>query len=446
MRAGNRFSLAFATMLAVVLSDGEPASAQDPEYRTILRFWDGQRYDSAFDRLVRYRASPTPYVRNEVVDYLIATSACRTNRASLGQALFDAMLYHYSLDEPSRRLVQNERRRCPPTASARPVLLATNGAGSATSGTRGKMYYAVRGSGSSELPLANQPVTVLRKIEESEFANRLFSLEQRPPAIAKVAALAGTGYRVRSYGPFVLASRTHSEASLQRIAGGLAAYVDFFVREFGMARPEQLLTIYLADSKARMSALAARVHGIKVNELSIGYSFRNDLSMVAIVPAEVYGTLAHELFHLLVRREFGDVPPWLDEGFAALYEVSRVRADGQVEGLHNWRGRVLEFMGPNFVPLADLLSADWNRFDAQGHDVDRQATNYAKARYFALYLQERGELAKVYRSFRERDVLALKELPGTDAVHRIEQLLGAPIAAIDADFMAWFRKLPPAPR
>ena len=32
--------------------------------------------------------------------------------------------------------------------------------------------------------------------------------------------------------------------------------------------------------------------------------------------------LLRELTHPLVKRDFADAPPWLDEGFAALHEVS----------------------------------------------------------------------------------------------------------------------------
>ena len=74
---------------------------------------------------------------------------------------------------------------------------------------------------------------------------------------------------------------------------------------------------------------------------SIGYSFQPNMSRVAVIPSTTIGTLAHELFHLMVRNDFGDIPPWMDEGMAALYEVSRIRGT-MIAGIPNWRGTVLE--------------------------------------------------------------------------------------------------------
>ena len=66
---------------------------------------------------------------------------------------------------------------------------------------------------------------------------------------------------------------------------------------------------YRAGEVAKMREVAERVHGIGVSPSSIGYSFRDDLSMVGIIPGEIYGTLAHELAHdidwQLARARYG---------------------------------------------------------------------------------------------------------------------------------------------
>ena len=60
--------------------------------------------------------------------------------------------------------------------------------------------------------------------------------------------------------------------------------------------------------------IARTLHGIRLPEEAIGYTFRNDMSVSGLIQSpRRTGTLAHELFHLLVRNDFGDVPPWLDE-------------------------------------------------------------------------------------------------------------------------------------
>src|SRR4029453_12868338 len=73
---------------------------------------------------------------------------------------------------------------------------------------------------------------------------------------------------------------------------------------------------------------------------SIGYSFSADQSMVGWADGKAYGTFAHELFHVMVRGNFGDIPPFLDEGMAALYEVSGFE-QGRAAGVRNARGAPL---------------------------------------------------------------------------------------------------------
>lgn len=418
-------------------------TATDPWFAAIVRLWENERYGEAFDELLRYRNERT-YARNEIVDYMIATSACRIGKPELGRRLFESILYHYALDDASEALVRRELERCPPAAGLRPIAIAASGSGPVTSGTRGKLQYVLnRADGEREVPLANQPVTVLREIPAGEFARRLHPPQQRDSAIAAVRALLAKpgGYSVHSRGGFVVASRHHDAAAAYYIADALTQYLDFFRSAFDMPAPTHLITVYLASDADELRSIAEHVHGIGVADQSIGYSFRNDLSMVGIIPGRSYGTLAHELFHLMVRQDFGDLPPWLDEGYAALYEVSRMDGDGTIEGLENWRGEVLRTFWNLRPPLDDLLRADWRAFEAEGYDVEVQAATHATARYFALFLQQRGALGDVYTSFRDRPLLELTAGPGEDGVRRIETLLGSSIDDIDTEFTAWFETL-----
>jgi hypothetical protein len=404
--------------------------------------WTAQRYAEVLPALKEHRRT-APYGKNEIVDYMIATSACRVpGEEALGRQMLLWILSHYNLNPESREMVNAERRRCPPTATMIPVSLSLVGVGPAsTSGTRGKMFYDI-GRG-EDVPLANEPVVVHRAIPIEELEARQFPPEEAASAVAAVGQLAGPGYRVEAHEAFVLASRGHTSAQLARLASGLSRYVDFYATEYGIPRPPRLITVYLVENAAEMREVAERVHGIGVSPSSIGYSFRDDLSMVGIIPGEIYGTLAHELFHLLVRRDFGDVPPWLDEGMAALYEVSQVEANGDVRGLPNWRGRVLEAVWYSRPSIADLVGADWQAFEAQVGESDpvRQAANHATARYFVLYLQEHELLVDVYRAFRERDAARIQGEPAEQAVQVIESVVGMPAPAMDARFAAWFEAL-----
>jgi hypothetical protein len=185
--------------------------------------------------------------------------------------------------------------------------------------------------------------------------------------------------------------------------------------------------------------LAERIHGIKVSEATIGYSFQDDLSIIG----NNSGTLAHELFHLMVRINFGDIPPWMEEGMAALYEVSDI-VGGSIVGLPNWRGKVLRRFWGLRPSIRDLVRMDWRSFDNEENDYEakRQATNHAMARYFMLFLQNKQKLGAVYSSFRDRKVEDMQIDPGTDAVNMLESILKISLSELDKYFTQWFNNLP----
>ena len=66
--------------------------------------------------------------------------------------------------------------------------------------------------------------------------------------------------------------------------------------------------------------------------------------------------------------------------------------------------------------------------------------NHATARYFVLYLQQRGQLLAVYKAFLNRKIT---DRPATQSVALLESALGRPLDSVDAEFAAWFKALPP---
>jgi len=168
---------------------------------------------------------------------------------------------------------------------------------------------------------------------------------------------------------------------------------------------------------------------------------------------------------LLVRADFGDIPQWLDEGIASLYEVSG-RKEDEYFGLPNWRGDVLQGLWQERPTVRDLIGTEWFSFDdprvqpqglvlvsryEDGIDPDpsrprgntaaarRNAVTMAMARYFLLYLDRRGELAPVFHAVRDR---GFAELDGDARAHTlelVESTLGRSVDALNAEFSAWFQ-------
>ncbi len=145
------------------------------------------------------------------------------------------------------------------------------------------------------------------------------------------------------------------------------------------------------------------------------------------------GTLVHELAHALMAFDFPNVPDWFNEGLASLYEQCQFGEENgrrTIEGLANWRLPELQraIRAKKIGSLESLIKSD----DFRGRNV---GLNYAQARYFCMYLQEQGLLAKYYRAFRAN----YKDDP--EGLRTAQKILGEKWLTIDEDFQAWVLRL-----
>jgi hypothetical protein len=140
------------------------------------------------------------------------------------------------------------------------------------------------------------------------------------------------------------------------------------------------------------------------------------------------GTLAHELTHALAHFDFPEMPEWFDEGLASLFEEARFSEDRlHMTGRGNWRSRDLlpALRDGTLRPLESLIGEARVR-------SERQAIDYAHARYFCLFLQQRGLIEPFYRKFRlavGSDPTGLRTLRGLFGVNNL--------SSVDAEFRAW---------
>ncbi len=146
------------------------------------------------------------------------------------------------------------------------------------------------------------------------------------------------------------------------------------------------------------------------------------------------GTVAHELTHALAEFDFPQMPEWFDEGLASLHEHCRFSADGRrLIGVVNWRGQYLgrPLRDGSLLSLETLLKRGRVR-------PEQEPVDYAMARYFCLYLQQRALLEPFYRKFR-----ATADVDPTGR-HALESLI-APrtVADLDAEFRQWLRRVIP---
>lgn len=162
-------------------------------------------------------------------------------------------------------------------------------------------------------------------------------------------------------------------------------------------RPSEPITVLLFSSKDSYERYAERLYRDK--GISIyGYYKPRERTLVMNI-ATGGGTLVHELTHALIAFDCPNVPDWFNEGLASLHEQCRFREDDRgpwIEGLVNWRLPKLqkEIEAERLPSLADFVRDS----DFRG---EREAINYAQARYFCLFLQRRGVLGDYYAALRK---------------------------------------------
>ncbi len=423
-----------------------------PLYDLGRQAWQDGRYRFAHDTLLEYRA--LPYGRRPDVDFMLGTSGCRIpERVEWGHGVLDWMLYAYALTYESRSLVRGERDLCRAAAQrvATDIGRIVEERAAGMTGYGKTFYWAER----ENQPVASYPLRRTRAMAREDMTARLVPLGEPDRALAVAKELSPRG-RAAVHGPFLLISEAgHEAGQLASIGQTLSRYLRFLGTSYDVTPPAHFVTVYLVESHYAVRGLAERLHGLDVSEATVGYTFVDDASVVAAVAGTAVGTVLHELFHLLVRADFGDIPQWLDEGIASLYEVSGRNGDNYF-GLENWRRKVLEELWDHRPSVADLIRSEWFLFDdpRQVRVVDRretdihefygrvegrrQAAMMAMARYFLLQLEQRGELPAVFRAIRDRGLEAPGEGARERALRLVETTLGRTAATLDAEFVYWF--------
>lgn len=422
--------------------------AQSAFYQMGKSSWKSHDYESAYNYLMEFRSQP--YGRLPEVDYMIGTSACRLpEKGTLGARILHWMLYAYPLGATSHRIINSEINNCQALQTAIHDVEYIENEISAGMYARGKTFYWV----DREIPVNSYPARFLKKINRTEFETRLFDRQNEDEVKSYIQNLYPE-FQLYVSSRFVLASNSgHPVEALNEISHTLESFMDFLIKQYNLSEHEHFITIYLVPNITQLQTIANDLHYLDVSPATIGYSFIDDLSVVAVIPGTTIGTLLHELFHLTVRRDFGDIPQWLDEGMASLYEVCEVRGIDFI-GIPNWRGEVLQKLWHLKPELEELISSKWFAFDmpseyedstADEEAVLKQAALTAMGRYFILYLQDKGKLVNVFKSFKESSFCSL-----IDDINEYKLLLlqagyGEPFSVIDQDFQQWLLETIQAP-
>lgn len=199
---------------------------------------------------------------------------------------------------------------------------------------------------------------------------------------------------------------------------------------FSKQQPEGVYDIFLFKDAPSYERHALAMFGEKP-ETPFGYASSQHRALVMNI-ATGGGTLVHELVHPYLAANFPEVPTWINEGLASLFEQSAER-DGQMVGLTNWRLAGLNdaFKEQKVLRFSALVATSDEGF----RDGD-EAVHYAQARYLMLYLQEKGLL----RAFIKRALdQQLKDPSGATALK--ETLGAAEWKGLDESFRRWVSTL-----
>jgi hypothetical protein len=193
-----------------------------------------------------------------------------------------------------------------------------------------------------------------------------------------------------------------------------------------VALPTEPVIILLFSSEQTYRESAARLFADR-DVSRYGY-YRPHLRTVLVNLEAGCDGLYHELTHALMAFDFPSAPQWLSEGLASLHERARLRDDGRsLEGLANWRSDVLrEAIRKNRLPPVRTLVAGG---EFRG---PRERLNYAHARCFCQYLQDRGLLTACYRACRAG---VEADRSGAEAV--VSLFPGLSWEEVNADFRRW---------
>jgi len=144
--------------------------------------------------------------------------------------------------------------------------------------------------------------------------------------------------------------------------------------------------------------------------------------------------LIHEFTHALHHADQASAhqhhPLWIAEGFATLFECSRIQAEAvipQVDQRLVTLQRAIEAKAT--IPLADMLKMDTEAFAKQWELA------YAQSRYLMLYLYQQGKLPQWYKTYK---ALYDDDASGREALVRV---LSMRLDRLEQAWQSWARTL-----
>jgi hypothetical protein len=403
-------------------------------------------YDKVFDTAVKLRKQV--YGKNAVIDYFIAKSLCLDGYKEKSTYCFNCIINNFKLSGSKKDFILREINTCNAPGHEEEVLARNpdfnyiNNVSLPEAGVSGKMGKVY------DCFSKEQTINLNEMVSLDELESRLFPINQKKKAIQKIRSVVNDNYRIDTSGRYVFV--TLKKFPLNRVSLAAErleqAYV-FFVRYYGLRPPDKLLTVYILPDQTALRQTAQLVHGIQLPDPNIGYSNLSDLSLLGLGDAAHLGTMYHELFHLIIRTDLGDIPAFLDEGLASLYSVSRWENKKLIGDHRPWRLdelREARYATDRYLkipPLEKLINYSWGEFDGQEtKNVCQVAVNYALSNFIMIYLQEKNLLQQMVTAFKNRPFIPADPLKTKSNVQLFEEVIKDSLKNFTDKLDTWFKE------
>lgn len=417
------------------------------------KLFDEGNYVQAYNDAMAIRKNQA-YGKNYFIDYLIGKSLCNTGNYPTAQKCYDYIISAYPVESELKSKLKSEILQCNSATGSGDLdsmmsmlnLLINQKNNIPVAVSRGKMGWILKCNEirSSESTHSGGDFNLSVNKTNEELSQRLFATTQGNEALNYYKNLLGAKYNIEISGRFIIITElamTVSKAEVLSAATRLEKAYNFFSSWFKVQPPDKLIAVYLMGNKTALDKAALIAHGLKLPSVNIGYSCISDLSILGNSNAKNVGTLYHELFHLVIRTDIGDIPAWLDEGIAALYETSKWQNEILKGDINNWRTEVLsEYMKTSSIkPLESLIKENWNGFTINSYnDACNTAVNYALSKHFAIFMQERNWLQPVVNAFRERKNVFIDTTYNNESpITVLENSVGLNMDSIQILFSEW---------
>ncbi|HTS43270.1 MAG TPA: hypothetical protein VMH01_02665 [Puia sp.] len=419
-----------------------------PEERFMKMFQDG-KYDDVYREALKLRGDV--YGKNALLDYFIAKSLCLKGEQDAAIREYYNIKKNYCLSPKQKRFLQSEFSSCstPDPSELQSVLSVSNfnylnSFQSPVGGVAGKMGMVFNCY--SQLMYTHLDSLV----SKPELRSRLFGLSEKKKAYESLKNRLGDEYTIDSSGRFMLVTlRSYSMNNIQikSTADQLEKTFHFYTDYYDLRLPDKLITVYLMPGPAELRAIAKKIHHLDLPYNQLGYSCLADLSLLGIADPAQLATLFHELFHIVVRTDIGDIPAWLDEGLASLYTISHWENNILVGNNKPWRWNELQkasqsrdpsMQVPNLTKLVEYNWDEFNGIEDSLFNLCRAAINYAYSNFLMIYLQHQGQLRLLVNAYKNRPKGSKDTVTGSAENKLILELaLGIDIDSLRQAYNSW---------